>query len=327
MAEADPTFASERILGGLASGEGLIAAVGDGTINKDDQVVGAVSDKRLLVYEPEFSRVLKVCARDSSTLSAILRDAWDRGELRVMTRTNPLRATGAHVCLLAHVTVEELRRGLLESDAANGYGNRHLFIASRRSKRLPDGGNLDESEVYALGRKVRDALEQARHVGVLRRSPEARLLWNAIYHAIDDKADGMVGALTARAEAQMLRLSVVYALIDGSPVIELGHLRAAEAVWRYSEATIVHVYGETMGDDVADRLLAALRLAGDEGLDGRRQQAIFGRHVPGPRLALARQSLQERELAVTHSVQTAGRPRMVTFATANKATQANEVHP
>ncbi|MBA3304725.1 MAG: hypothetical protein H0U25_02200 [Thermoleophilaceae bacterium] len=158
LAAADPEFTSERILGGLASGEGLIQAVGDGALDKDGNRFGEVTDKRLLIYEPEFARVLKVCGRDSSTLSAILRDSWDRGDLRVMTRKDPLRASGAHVSLLAHVTLDELRRSLTETDAGNGYGNRHLFIASRRSKRLPAGGNLDESEVHAMGRTVRAAL-------------------------------------------------------------------------------------------------------------------------------------------------------------------------
>lgn len=316
LAQADPGFTADRILGGLASGEGLIAAVSDGMRDKDDNLVGGVTDKRLLVYEPEFSRVLKVCARESSTLSALLRDAWDRGDLRVMTRKDPLRATGAHVCLLAHVTVDELRRSLLESDAANGYGNRHLFIASRRSKRLPAGGNLDDQEVHALGVKVRKALERARVVGILRRSPEAEALWESIYMAIDDEVDGMVGALTARAEAQMLRLSVVYALMDGSPVIAVPHLQAAQAVWDYSEATIRYVYGDTVGDEVADRLLAAVRVAGDEGLDRQAQRDVFTRNVPAPRVAVARQALERKGLVVTRSEQApnGGRPRTVTYA-------------
>ena len=314
MAEADPGFTSERILGGLASGEGLVAAVSDDTVDKDGTVVGAVTDKRVLVLEPEFARVLKVCGRESSTLSALLRDGWDRGDLRVLTRNNPLRATGAHICLLAHVTADELRRNLAESEAANGYGNRHLFIAARRSKRLPAGGNLDDAEVHALARKVRDALEAARRVGILRRSASAEYLWELIYNNLDDEADGMVGALTARAEAQLLRLSVLYALIDGSHTIEVAHVRAADALWNYAEATLRFVFGETLGDDVADRLLAAIRKAGAVGLDRQAQRDVFGRNVPAPRLALAREHLERRGLVVTTTEETGGRPRTVTRA-------------
>ena len=40
--------------------------------------------------------------RQGNILSAILRDAWDTGDLRSMTRKDPLVATGAHVALLVH---------------------------------------------------------------------------------------------------------------------------------------------------------------------------------------------------------------------------------
>jgi len=323
LAEADPVFTANRILGGLASGEGLIQAVRDGDEEEDDQ---DVADKRLLVYEPEFSRVLKVCARDSSTLSAILRDAWDRGELRVMTRKDPLRASGAHIALLAHVTVEELRRSLLESDGANGYGNRHLFVATRRSKRLPAGGNLDQAEAHALGMKVRAALGRAGQVGILHRSPEAEDLWSEIYMGIDDEVDGMVGALTARAEAQMLRLSVAYALTDGSRIIELDHLRAARAMWNYSAATIAYIYGDSVGDEVADRLLNALHQAGADGLDRESQRDVFTRNVPAARIARAREVLERKGLVVTTTEDSGGRPRTVSRST-QKTTETQKGVP
>lgn len=113
----------------------------------------------------------------------------------------------------------------------------------------------------------------------MRRSPDAEALWEDLYNSIDDEVDGMVGALTARAEAQMLRLSVAYALTDGSAVIDVPHLLAARAVWKYSEETIAYAFGDSMGDEVADRMLVELRPAGDGGLDGSSLSAVFGRHV------------------------------------------------
>jgi hypothetical protein len=323
MAEADPAFTSERILGGLASGEGLIAAVSDGTTDKDGNLVGAVVDKRLLVYEPEWARVLKVCARESSTLSAVLRDTFDRGDLRVMTRRDPLRATEAHVCLVGHITMEELRRNLAETEGANGFGNRQLFVLVQRSKRLPAGGNLDDALVHRVAMKVRDCLEEARKVGILRRSPEAEQLWTELYNAIDDDVDGMVGALTARAEAQILRLSVAYALTDGSRTIEVSHLRAAHALWRYCEASVVYVFGDAIGDEVADRLLEAIRRAGPGGLTHSEQSNVFGRHLAARRLQLAREALERRGLIMAGERETDGRTAAVSVARA-QAKEAND---
>jgi hypothetical protein len=56
-----------------------------------------VDDKRLLILEPEFASVLKVMARETNTLSALIRQAWDSGDLRIMTKNNPAVATGAHI--------------------------------------------------------------------------------------------------------------------------------------------------------------------------------------------------------------------------------------
>ena len=115
----DEVWARERVMGGLASGEGLIAAVADGPEGP--------LDPRLLVVEEEFSRTLAAASREGSTLSAIIRQAWDTGNLRVMTRHQPLRASGAHVSILAHSTVEDIRRRLTDTDVMNGFANRNLF--------------------------------------------------------------------------------------------------------------------------------------------------------------------------------------------------------
>jgi hypothetical protein len=313
MAVADPEFIAKRVKGGLASGEGLIAAVGDGVPDKDGNLVGAVADKRLLVYEPEFARVLKVCNREGNTLSPVEREAWDSGDLSNLTKS-PMQATGTHIGLVGHITREELRKLLTETEAASGYGNRHLLAAARRSQRLPSGIGLDESEVYELGRTVRVALEKARKIGILHRSEDAEELWADLYLAIDDDVDGMVGALTARAEAQLLRLSVAYALADGSRTIEMDHLRAAHAVWRYCEDTVRYVFGDSLGDEVADRLLAAIRRAGPAGLTHAEQSGVFGRHQTAKRLAQARDLLLDRGLIVAEKRPTEGRDAVVNIA-------------
>ena len=111
-----------------------------------------VEDKRTLIVESEFARVLKVSAREGSTLSPIVRDAWDTGNLQSLTRNSPLKATGAHISILGHVTRDELKRYLDTTEAGNGFGNRFLWIAVRRSKALPEGGRIQDVELRAFGK-------------------------------------------------------------------------------------------------------------------------------------------------------------------------------
>jgi hypothetical protein len=141
---ADPAWADECKPSGLSSGEGVIYAVRDPTVKIVDgepQVADqGVEDKRAVIVETEFCSTLRVMGREGSTLSAVLRNAWDTGDLRVLTRNSPMRATGTHVSVIGHITAEELRRELSTTDGANGFANRFLFISVYRSKLLPEGG-------------------------------------------------------------------------------------------------------------------------------------------------------------------------------------------
>src|SRR5262249_19238746 len=141
LQEAEEQFAADRVQSGLSSGEGLIWAVRD-PIEKQEKVKErgqparyetvvadpGIEDKRLLVFEPEYANVLKQTERQGNTLSTTIRQAWESGSLRSLTKNSPARATGAHVSLVGHCTIDELRRYLSTTEAANGFGNRHLWV-------------------------------------------------------------------------------------------------------------------------------------------------------------------------------------------------------
>jgi hypothetical protein len=307
--QVDSGWSRDCILPGLASGEALIAEVRDAA--GDD--LGA-SDKRRLVLEPEFARLLAVASREGAILSAVIREAWDGNQLKNRTKRDPLVATGAHISVVGHVTREELLRRLADTEVANGFANRFLFGLVRRSQHLPEGGNLDQAALDDLALQVQTAIQGARRIRVLQRDPGARERWAMAYKEFGDGGDGLAGAVTARPEAQALRLSVAYAALDGSATIQTAHLEAALAVWNYCEASAYAIFGDALGDPIADRLLVELRKVGKEGLDGTAQSALFGRHVSAVRLNQARQELERRGLVVSEQEETGGRPRLVTRA-------------
>jgi hypothetical protein len=309
---ADPGFAS-RQLSGFGSGEAVVDAVRDGDPDRDDDP--GVVDKRLLVHEPEFSRMLRVAARDGSTLSPVVRDAWDGVRLQARSRTRTSVASGAHVSIVGHVVHEELSRYLLDSEVAGGLANRFCFALVRRSKRLPTGGNLDDRIVAELAAKTRAALANARKLGRLRRSPDAEHLWETMYDHLTKDVFGVYGRIVARAEAQCLRFSVLYAALDGSSTINVQHLGAAWDLWRFFDASAWRIFGakDITGDPVADRILEAAR-DNTGGVDFTHQSALFSRHVSMERLATARDRLGELGLAKTATEDTGGRPRGVTVA-------------
>jgi hypothetical protein len=124
----------------------------------------------------------------------------------------------------------------------------------------------------------------------------------------------------------MLRLSVCYALLDKSKVIELPHLKAAKAMWDYAEGSAKWLFGERIGDEVADKLLTALRRAGDDGLDSTQQYQLLGRHIKQARLDVARNSLEAMGLITTSTEPTGGRPRGTTYIVRDPANEAKEAN-
>lgn len=268
-----------RVVSGMSSGEGLIAAVRDEVVTGATITDAGVSDKRLLVLEEEYASVLRVMGREGNNLSAVIRQAWDTGDLGTLTKSNRVKATGAYISIIGHVTKDELRRYLDRTEAGNGFGNRFLWACAKRSNLLPEGGALHTVDFGDIGRRLMACVEFGRNVGELRRTPDAKELWARVYPELSEGQPGMFGAMTSRAEAQVMRLACLYAVGDMSYVVKPTHLNAALEVWRYCADSARFVFGASLGDPVADELDAALLHAGCEGRTRTEIRDLFNKNA------------------------------------------------
>jgi len=261
---ADPEWFAERVSGGLSSGEGLIAALRDRDPDPDADRAAASArppeppDRRLFVLEEEFGGTLAVANRRGSSLTAVVRKAYDGGTLRTLTRMDPLAASDPHVTILGHTSAEEMRANLRGTDIANGFANRFLFACVRRSKLLPHGGPLPEDAVRELGRSLAGALRAVPTDHSYRRDRDAAARWEELYPELTHERLGLAGAVTSRAEVQVMRLACIYALLDADILVRPAHLEAAAAVWRYCAASVFWLFVDRTGNPLADRILAAL---------------------------------------------------------------------
>jgi hypothetical protein len=299
--DADPTLAA-RTLTGLSSGEGLIWAVRDPTPNDP-----GVTDRRLLVVEPEFASVLKTASRDISTLSPTLRSAWDGRPLAILTRNAPARATAAHVAVIGHITSVELQHHVSAVDVANGLLNRFLLIACRRTRLLPDGGHPDPLADTGLDRALAIALAAAHHAGQLRFTEPARALWHDAYRQLAQPQPGIAGQLGARAEAHTIRLALTYALLDRAPAIGPDHLQAALALQDYAARSAAWALEPDTGDPIAEQIHVAL-LRSPDGLTRTQLRDLLNRNIPARRLDQALANLAVADKANRQRILTAGRP-------------------
>jgi hypothetical protein len=197
--------------------------------------------------------------REGNTLSALIRQAWDGGELRSLTKNSPAVATDAHISIIGHITAEEVRRHLSETDIANGFANRFLWVTTTRSKVLPEGGTVDEHKLCSLAAELKAAAIRARSIGRMTRDTHAAALWREVYPALSDGGTGLLGSVTSRAEAHVMRLACIYAALEGVDSISVAHLRAALALWQYCARSCQYLFGEIIGSSTADQILEALR--------------------------------------------------------------------
>ncbi len=250
---------------GIGSGEAVIWAIRDPVMGPfKDKKTGEVSlvqtdpgvtDKRLYISEGEFSGVLKVSGRKDSILSTIIRNAWDHQTLRNKVKGSPAECRDPHISISADVTREELLNLLSDSDQFNGFGNRFLWVFVERQGLKPHGGqDLDWSqEVIELYQAVEFAKKQQR----VFMDRNAREIWNRIYEDLSEEESGVIGAVTGRAEAQVIRLALIFAMLDLSEHIRVEHLKAARALWQYCEDSARIIFGGVL--KVHQRILDFLK--------------------------------------------------------------------
>lgn len=319
----DLAYEKDCVVSGLASGEGLLYQIRDAvceektdTKTKKVELVctdKGVSDKRLLIVEGEFAQVLRVQGRECNTLSAFLRNLWDSGTARNLTKNSPLRTTNAHVSIIGHITKTELLSSLNEVESANGYANRFLWFAVRRSKFLPFGaGEVDLKEFANFQRKLSDRIEFARTAKKMDFNREAKNLYADSYPTLETSRFGFLAKITQRASAYVCRLSCIFALLDGKDEINREHLEAALAVWQYAEDSARYIFGERLGDKNADIIINALRES-ENGLTRTEIRDLFARHLKTEKMNFALQILLENGLARFEKGQTTGCKRKETW--------------
>jgi hypothetical protein len=298
FAEVDPTWTENRVTSARLTARGLIGIMG--------QTAG---DRRLLVLAEELASVLHTMGRSRSQLSPLLRCAWDSGTLRMLDRDRLVQASGGHLSLIGHITQRELAESLHRTEAHNGFANRCLWACVERIQCLPDGGNVDPQELSAIARGLRHAVEWAQgQSGILfRRDPAASELWDDYYAHLSQARSGLRGAATGRGEAQVLRISALYAALDCSSIIQLPHLQAALALWDYCYDSAANLFGICSGDSVADRILEALQAA-ENGLTRKQIRDLFHGHVSSSSIDQALEKLSSIGVAWSRFVAGSRRP-------------------
>jgi len=127
-----------------------------------------------------------------------------------------------------------------------------------------------------------------------------------VYPELSAGGQGLLGSVTARAEAHTVRLASLYALLDGSNVIQLAHLEAAPGLWRYAADSAAFIFGASLGDPTCDSIVELLR-GKPEGATRTDISEHFDRNKTKAQLDTALDSLQSKGMIRRSKRDTAGR--------------------
>lgn len=277
----DKEYIQNNIKSGLASGEGLIYHVRDPiykyeettkdgvTIGEERLVDNGVSDKRLLVIESEMASLLKVAKREGNTVTEVIRKMWDDGTAGTLTKNNPNKTTNAHVSIIGHITPHELIKNITDTDMANGFANRFLWFCVRRSKLLPFGGNIEQVNFQPMLQKLETSITLAKETRKIEFDDDSKTLWASVYPdltSLKGYGSPLIKDITSRMAPQVLRIALLYALLDCSPQIKQPHLLAALAVAEYSINSCKYIFGNSVGNSLRDEIYKHIKKSGRNGL-------------------------------------------------------------
>jgi len=322
--------------GPFSSGEGIIHAVRDEVTawnQKQEAMVvtdPGIADKRLFVLDEEFAGVMANTKREGNTLSTIIRSAWDSGKLDPLTKTSKTTATGAHVGWVSHITRNELLQKLDDTEAFNGFANRILWVCARRQKEVPFPEPMPENELNGIRQRLVGIISTVRGLDFfpIRWTEAAKTAWvEKHYSSLTKDNPGLVGCVINRAEAQVVRLAMVYCLLDGEREISLEHLNAALAFWSYCEQSARLIFHGRETDATAQKILDALSKTD---LTGTGLYKWFGNHATKSEIENALSGLIASGRVEAVQEKTKGRPATtyrLKIKTTGEKSEISEISP
>ena len=287
-----------KISGGpLSSGEGLGFQLSEDT-----------SDKRLFILDEELASGLSCTKRDGNTLSMAIRVFWDGGTYAPLTKSNRVTVSGAHLCIVSHITQHELSTMLSSIQMSNGFGNRFLWVCAKRPKLVALPRPMPEDELAKLQLKLWQLVKSAQGVGEVTLTPKGTKRWFVMYEELTKEHHGLYGAITARAEAQTIRLALIYALLDGKKEVDVQHINSALALWNYASDSARVLFHDRAVDPIEQKILSALSSGS---LTASELSRALNNHVPKNKLKSTLISLEASNRITTQTEQTGGRPRTI----------------
>ena len=173
---------------------------------------------------------------------------------------------------------------------------------------------LDQDEYDYLVVVFQEALKKAMERELLVLDAEADQAWDSIYAAVSPQGKGSYRSMTTRGVPNVVRLALVYALLDESKFIQLNHLKAAVEIWRYNEDSVMYLYKGEGQAQMTREMLAAEKIENElrdkRVLEGTSINRLFSSHKEWTRIVPRALALlvEAGKIKVSKGTSEGGRP-------------------
>jgi hypothetical protein len=301
-----------REIRGLGSGEALVA----------DLASVDESSKHTVIIEEEFARLLESAGRSGSTLSQMIRQLYDGKDLGRRTAEARQVATDYHTALIGHITPDELRLLLSASDQTNGLANRFLMVASHTSRIVVWD---DQGDPNHLCRKAVEAAGIAS-IARLGRNRGPMSIDDGAYHALVYLSHGehlrTESDLLMRLWSHLLRVTLIYAVMDGGTVVRIEHVKAALAFVLYAMESTLTIFSQQEMSSTTSKILNLIEKSGVNGLTRTQLTAQLSNHVKSDQRDAAISELAASGLIAITTRSSGGRPAEIYVSVRHSSPEA-----
>jgi len=213
--------AKTKRLNGLASAEGLAAAMRDSQSNEPFRVVCVEDEFKSLITKGGQRAVANIIPKVTELYNC-------PSSFEVNTRNNAIKIPSPFLCMLAATTRAWFEDSLSANDVSGGFLNRWLLFEGAPGALLPfppplDTWGWDDFVLDVCGR-----VNQA--AGCYDFSLHARKAYESFYHAA---RKDYCSEATARIDLHAKKLGLLYAILAGHRQIEAADIQSAIAVAEY----------------------------------------------------------------------------------------------